>query len=214
MKNRLIGFALFLFYRVLSLTWRVHLHEPDSMKRAMSENRPMVLAHWHGDIPAILYLLKRYRAASIISTSKDGDFVDTMARLLGAKTTRGSTTRGGASALKGMLRLAKEGWRPAIAIDGPKGPRHQAKPGVLEISRILNAPIYPLTAVADRQWTFHKAWDKTILPKPFARIEVVWGEPVPAVPREADGRNPDFARALELAMANAQQQALNLIAAK
>ncbi len=218
MKNRLIGFGLFVIYRALWVTWRIHIIEPQSFRDRFAAKSPMVLAHWHGDIPGILYLLRRYRAAAIISTSKDGDFVDTMAKLIGAKTTRGSTTRGGASALKGMLRLAKDGWRPAIAIDGPKGPRHKAKPGVFEISRLIRAPIFPLAVTCDRQWTFHKAWDQTMLPKPFAKIQVVWGEPLPAVSRESDGRDPDLARDLELAMANAQQQALgelrNLIAAR
>jgi len=212
MKNRIIGFVLFLIYRALWITWRIRIYEPESMKISLRENKPMVLAHWHGHIPGVLYLLKRYRAAAIISTSKDGDFVDTMAKLLGAKTTRGSTTRGGASALKGMLRLAKSGWRPAIAIDGPKGPRHEAKPGVLEISRVLGAPIFPLGCAVDRSWVFHKAWDKTILPKPFARIQIVWGDPVPAVGRDQDGRDPDLARALEAAMQRAQRQAQELIA--
>jgi lysophospholipid acyltransferase (LPLAT)-like uncharacterized protein len=214
MKNRLIGFVLFLIYRALWLTWRIRIHEPEAMKIARRENAPMVYAHWHGQIPGILYLLKPYHAAAIISTSKDGDFVDTMALLLGAKTTRGSTTRGGAGALKGMLRLAKQGWRPAIAIDGPKGPRHEAKPGVFEISRVVGAPIFPLTCAVDREWVFHKAWDKTILPKPFAKIQIVWGEPIPAVGRDQDGRNPDLARALEAAMQRAERQAQDLIAAR
>jgi lysophospholipid acyltransferase (LPLAT)-like uncharacterized protein len=212
MKNRLIGFILFLIYRALWLTWRIRIHESDEFRERQQTKAPMVYAHWHGHIPGVLFLLKPSHAAPIISTSKDGDFVDTMAKLLGARTTRGSTTRGGASALKGMLRLAKEGWRPAIAIDGPKGPRHEAKPGVFEISRVTGAPIIPLLCVADRAWVFHKAWDKTILPKPFARLQIVWGDPVPAVGRDQDGRNPDLARALEAAMQRAEQQAEELIA--
>ena len=214
MKNKLIGFALFLIYRALWLTWRIRIQESEAMTRGQAEKTPMVYAHWHGHIPGVLFLLKPYHAAPIISTSKDGDFVDTMARLLGAKTARGSTTRGGASALKGMLRLAKSGWRPAIAIDGPKGPRHIAKPGVLEISRLMGAPIIPLAAAADRAWTFHKAWDQTILPKPFARVQIVWSEPVPAVRRDQDGRDPDLARTLEAAMQRAERQAQELIASK
>lgn len=211
MKNRLIGFALFVIYRALWITWRIRIHEPASLQKALAEKTPMVYAHWHGQIPGILYLLPRYHAAAIISTSKDGDFVDTMARLLGAKTTRGSTTRGGASALKGMLRLAKEGWRPALAIDGPKGPRHEAKPGIFEISRIMGGEIFPLLCAVDRAWVFHRAWDQTILPKPFAKIQVVWGEPLPAVGRDQDGRNPDLARALEANMHAAEEKARALL---
>jgi len=211
-KNKLIGFLLFLIYKSLYFTWRIRFTEGEEAKRLREEKKPHILAHWHGDIPGVLYLLKPLHAAAIISQSKDGDIVDTMARLLGSKTSRGSSTRGGAGALKGILRLAKEGWVPAIAIDGPKGPRHEAKPGIFEISRITNSPIVPLTCAVDRKWVFHKAWDRTALPKPFARIVISYGAPVPAVPRDRDGRDPDLARALELAMANAEQQATHTLA--
>lgn len=214
MKNKLIGLLLFVIYSALRLTWRVRVYESEGLKQLMRENRPMVLAHWHGNIPGVLFLLKPMRAAPIISTSKDGDFVTMMAEMFGSKVARGSSTRGGASALKAILRLAKEGWRPAIAIDGPKGPRHQAKAGIFEISRIIQGPIIPLAAVSDREFVFHRAWDKTALPKPFARVQIVWAEPLPAVPRDADGRDPDLARDLERAMANAEQQARDLIAAR
>jgi lysophospholipid acyltransferase (LPLAT)-like uncharacterized protein len=207
MKNKMIGFLLFLIYKSLYFTWRVRFVEPEVSKDLRVGKKPYILAHWHGDIPGILYMLKPLHAAAIISQSKDGDIVDTMARLLGSKTSRGSSTRGGAGALKGILRLAKEGWTPAIAIDGPKGPRHEAKPGIFEISRIIGSPIVPMTCAIDRKWTFHKAWDRTKLPKPFAKIVISYGEPLPAVPRDRDGRDPDLARALQIAMANAEQKA-------
>ncbi len=213
-KNRIIGTLLFLIYSALRLTWRIRIYESDAMKAIKRDNSPVVFAHWHGDIPGVLFLLKPYRAAPIISTSKDGDFVATMAHLFGSKTTRGSSTRGGASALKGMLRLAKQGWRPALAIDGPKGPRHEAKSGIFEISRLLGSPIIPLVAASDRNFVFHKSWDQTKLPKPFARVQIVWSDPLPAVPRETDSRDPDLARELERAMANAERQARDLIAAR
>jgi lysophospholipid acyltransferase (LPLAT)-like uncharacterized protein len=173
----------------------------------------MVYAHWHGDELAILYLLKPYRAAAMISTSKDGELMDTVVRLLGARTSRGSSTRGGVSALKGIIRLSREGWRPSVAVDGPKGPYHKVKPGVFEISKIIRGPIFALAAACDRKFIFQKSWNKTFLPLPFARVVVVGGESLPAPDRDTDSRDPNLAKRLEEALTNAEQQAANLIAA-
>lgn len=204
---------LFVIYSSLKLTWRIRVIEHPSFQKALAENRPLVLAHWHGDELGILYLLKRYRAAVMTSTSKDGELMDAIVRRFGARTSRGSSTRGGASALKGILRLSREGWRPSVAVDGPKGPYHKVKPGVFEISRLIGGEIFPVAVTCDRAKVFTKAWNKTFLPLPFAKVVVVWGESFPAVPREVDSRDPDLAQKLEQALTNAGQQARNMIAA-
>jgi len=187
--------------------------ESASLKKALTENRPMVIAHWHGDELGILHLLRRYRVAVMTSTSKDGELMDRIVRLFGSKTARGSSTRGGATALKGILRLAREGWRPSVAVDGPKGPLHKVKPGVFEISKLIKGEIFPIAVACDRKYVFEKAWNKTFLPLPFARVVVVWGEALPIVERHQDSRDPELAKSLENALTNAGQQARNIIAA-
>jgi len=172
----------------------------------------MAFAHWHGDELGILHLLKRYRAAVMTSTSKDGELMDKIVRRFGAETSRGSSTRGGASALKGILRLAKNGWHPSVAVDGPKGPYHKVKPGIFEVSKLINGEIFPCAVACDRKHTFERAWNKTFLPLPFAKVVVVWGDAISAIAREADSRSPDLAKQLEDALTNAGQQARNLIA--
>ncbi|HVK60250.1 MAG TPA: lysophospholipid acyltransferase family protein [Bdellovibrionales bacterium] len=212
MKNKLIALLGFALYSVLRLTWRIRVIEPTSLQVALNDGRPLVFAHWHGDELGILHLLKRYKAAAMISTSKDGEIMDFVVRLFGARTSRGSSTRGGVSALKGILRLARDGWRPSVAVDGPKGPLHKVKPGVFEIAKVLDSEIFPIAAVADRKHVFERAWNKTFLPLPFAKVVIVWGEPIAKIGRQADSRDPELARRLEEALANAGQQARNLIA--
>lgn len=204
---------LYVIYTSLKLTWRIRIVEPAGFKAALADGRPMVLAHWHGDELGILHLLARYRAAVMTSTSKDGELMDAIVRRFGSKTSRGSSTRGGASALKGILRLAREGWRPSVAVDGPKGPLHKVKPGVFEISKLIGGEIFPISVACDRAHVFEKAWNKTFLPLPFARVVVVWGEGLPAIERNADCRDPELAKRLENALSNAGQQARNIIAA-
>lgn len=216
-RKHILPFLVYGLYSLFKFTWRIRIVESPSFTNALAESdqkrRPFVIAHWHGDELGILYLLKKYRVAAMVSTSKDGELMAKVIRLIGGKTSRGSSTRGGASALKGILRLAKEGWRPSVAVDGPKGPLHKVKPGVFEISRLLKADIFPLSVATNRQLTFHKSWNKTFLPLPFAQVVVIWGDGLPAIRRDEDARSPELALKLEESLRDAKQQACNLIAA-
>jgi len=210
---RFLPFLIALIYRLLRASWRVQIYESPEFQRLRSQKAPVVYAHWHGDELAILHLLKPYRACAMVSTSQDGELMAQAIHHLGARTSRGSATRGGVSALRGILRLAKEGWSPSVAVDGPKGPLHRAKPGVFEISKILQAPIIPLVAHAEPRFVFEKAWNKTYLPLPFSRVQIVFADPLPAIEKAEDGRDEKHAQGLEQALANAQQYARKLIAA-
>lgn len=212
-RKYVLPYLVFAIYSAIKFTWRLRIVESESFQKAMREGRPMIFAHWHGDELGIVHLIHRYRAAVMVSTSKDGDLMNAVVGLIGGKTSRGSSTRGGVGALKGILRLSRDGWRPAIAVDGPKGPYHKVKPGVFEISKLIGGEIFPLTAAADRQFVFKKAWNKSFLPLPFARVQIVWGDALAPIARDADPHDPDLAKRLEEALTNAGQQARNLIAA-
>lgn len=167
------------------------------MQSLLQKKEPFILAHWHGDELGILHLLRRYHVACIISTSKDGDIMNRAVRLLGGTTVRGSSTRGGTSALKGILRLKRDGWRPSVAVDGPKGPIHQVKPGVFQISRLSKLPIVPISFFASRSHIFHKSWNQSRLPLPFARVIVVLGPPLPVLKDDEDPHNETWAHLLK-----------------
>ncbi len=184
------------------------------MKKSLSSREPLIFAHWHGDEVALIYMVGRYRIATITSTSKDGEMMNTVIRLLGGVTTRGSSTRGAINALKGLIRLVRDQKRnSSFAVDGPKGPIHEVKPGVFELSRLMNSPIYSVGVSCDRAWVFHKAWNKAYLPKPFARIHMEWIGPLGPVTKDMDPRSEQLAKTLADALRNAQNQAVKKIAA-
>lgn len=210
--NWLAPWAGFLLYRALFLTWRIQIHESEDLKRAQKNNTPRVYAHWHGDELGILYLLKPYKACAMISTSSDGAIMDRLVRLLGAETSRGSSTRGGISALRGILRLAKDGWSPSVAVDGPKGPYHKVKAGVFEIAKLTEAEVFPLTVACSNAWVFEKAWNKTYLPRPFARLSVVFGPALPRIKRDDDAHDVQLASRLEIALLDAERHARLILA--
>jgi lysophospholipid acyltransferase (LPLAT)-like uncharacterized protein len=182
------------------------------MKEDLHSKKAFLMAHWHGDELALVCLAPRYRLATITSTSKDGELMNSVLKWLGVKTSRGSSTRGGISALKGLLRLAKDGRNCSFAVDGPKGPLHKVKPGIFEVSRMMEGRIYVAGVACNRAWVFSKSWNKAYLPKPFARIYVHWSGPFGPVQRDEDPRSPALAENMESKLHSAKQQAIKVIA--
>jgi lysophospholipid acyltransferase (LPLAT)-like uncharacterized protein len=106
-----------------------------------------------------------------------------------------------------LVRLLVEGYRASMAVDGPKGPLHKVKPGVFELSRLGKARIVPVGAASSRSIVFHKSWNKARLPKPFARVAIVFGEPWRAMGKEASAKEEALALRLAAHIAKACQQA-------
>ena len=206
MKQEIVGFLIWLVYRPLSFTWRVTCREPQAMRDALRDRKPFILAHWHGDLFALACLVRRYRLVTIASRSKDGRIMGTLLRLLGAAVIAGSSSKGGAAALKGLLRLMREGHNCSFAVDGPRGPIYKLKPGVLETSRVIQCPIYYASVSCDRAVHWHRSWDRAYVPKPFARIDVQWRGPLPAVGRDDDPREPQLLAQLEGLMLQAKRE--------
>ena len=207
LRGLFLGFLIWVVYRSLSLTWKISINEPDTMKKNLAEKKAMIFAHFHGDELALVSLTPIYKIATITSTSKDGELMTTVIHLLGGKTSRGSSTRGAVSALKGLIEICKGGANSSFAVDGPKGPLHEVKPGVFELSRLMKSEIYSAGVFCDHAWLFPKAWNKTFLPKPFAKIQIVWLGPTGPITKADDPRSPELAKALQNQLFAAHQQA-------
>lgn len=108
---------------------------------------------------------------------------------LGFYIVRGSSTRGGAAGLKGLIdAVNKEGWSASLAVDGPRGPIYKVKPGILKLAQETGRPLILGAAAASRRFVFKKAWNRCYLPLPFSRCVIVYGEPIlvpPALTEEA-----------------------------
>jgi lysophospholipid acyltransferase (LPLAT)-like uncharacterized protein len=211
-RARILPFLAYVFYSALRATWRLRVTEEPGLAAIRRSGQPLVYAHWHGDELALLAVIGAYNAAAMVSTSADGQLMTSVLRWMGVPTARGSSTRGGASALKGLLRIARAGRHPSVAVDGPKGPYHKVKPGVLEISRVVGGDLVPVGCACSRAFVFKRAWNKAFLPLPFAKIEIVFGPRIPAVGRDQNPRDHALALRLEKAIGDAGQQAAILIA--
>jgi hypothetical protein len=126
------------------------------------------------------------RIGWLISASVDGEVPSAAARRMGGGIVfRGSTTAGGAQALRTMCKaLAREHTSIAATPDGPSGPHSQFKPGVVKLAQLSGAPLVPIAWAARHAWVL-RTWDRFVIPRPFTRVVVAVGEPV-TVSRDAD----------------------------
>jgi lysophospholipid acyltransferase (LPLAT)-like uncharacterized protein len=90
---------------------------------------------------------------------------------------RGSSTRGGARRLVEMIRKMRDGNHAALAVDGPRGPLHEVKPGVVFLAKRTGSVLVPLTFSARPAFVHRRAWDWYMLPLPFGRAVLGYGEP-------------------------------------
>ena len=150
---------------------------------ALTTGRPIIYAFWHEDLigMAVGSLIERNGPVAVmVSRSRDGERLAAVLLRIGATPIRASSSRGGVAGLIEMKRwLEVPGGRrlAALALDGPRGPRRIAKPGIATLARHTNAMIVPVAFHYSRQIVF-KSWDRTRLPKPFARVRVSIGEPM------------------------------------
>lgn len=206
-RGIVLGIIVFIVYRLSSWSWNIVIQEPEKLLQNIKNKKPYILAHFHGDEAALLFLAGKYGLSTMISTSKDGEMMNVVYKMLGGKTSRGSSTRGGVAALKGLIQLIKNGAGCNIAVDGPKGPIYEVKPGVFELSRLLNADIFAGGAYCESAWKFPRSWNQAYFPKPFAKVVIVWQGPIGPITKADDPRSSELAKALQNQLFAARQQA-------
>lgn len=174
----------FLILRLLAFTIRREVFFQELPAKFWDQGQYIIAAFWHQRLLMMPFLPYRGKVGIMISQHRDGEFIARAVKFFGVDSIRGSTTRGGASALRGMVRFFRTGANLAITPDGPQGPRLVVQNGVVELARQTGAPILPVTYSASRKKVF-KSWDNFILPFPFSKVVYLWGEPL-FVPQDID----------------------------
>jgi lysophospholipid acyltransferase (LPLAT)-like uncharacterized protein len=145
---------------------------------------PAIYVLWHGRLLPCAYHYRKLRLGTLISRNRDGDHITRTIEGWGFTVVRGSSSRGGATALLELVRLLRAGTPVAVTPDGPRGPMQKMKMGPLHAARQSGAPIIPVSAGARSAWYFGR-WDRFLVPRPFSRIRVALGSPY-EVPRSSD----------------------------
>ncbi|MDT8317977.1 MAG: lysophospholipid acyltransferase family protein [bacterium] len=162
--------------RLTYLTMKIeNLHE-ERARRFWDADERMILAVWHGRLLMVPIGYKGRMIKCLISHHKDGEMLVRFMRRFGHGTVRGSSSRGGAMAMREMLREIKT-VDIAVTPDGPRGPKFIVQDGIIALARMTGVPIVPVTFGASRKKIF-ASWDAFEMPYPFSRGAFLWGEPI------------------------------------
>lgn len=182
--------AIFVLRGILS-TCKVHYINKEYIEEYLVGDKKVVITTWHR---CAIYFLLKYGSLHpmvLFSSSRDGDLLADFAQKVGVIAARGSSTRGGKEGSERLIDfLASQGSVVATVADGPQGPALRAKPGLVRIAQKSGVYLMPLIWSATRVWMFAKAWDRTIIPKPFSRIVISASKPY-LIPKSAEGEEFD-----------------------
>jgi lysophospholipid acyltransferase (LPLAT)-like uncharacterized protein len=190
-EERLLGGGL----RAWASGWRFDIMGREHLAGIHPGGQPAIWVVWHGQLLPLLWLHRHQGTTLLVSRHRDGERFARVASRLGYRTLRGSSTRGGATALLGLIRSLKGGAQVAIAADGPRGPCEQVKPGAVAAALSTGAPLIPV-AVSARPALRLRTWDSFLLPAPWARVRVAYGPPLRLAPHDR-GNRPQAARRLQ-----------------
>lgn len=170
--------SLYHLVRIYSWTFRLNVENENTWLEYLQNGGKVLLCCWHQQFFSAIRHYKTYAAyhpALMISQSNDGNIIARIAEKTGWHTVRGSSSRDGSRALKEMIdHLSQSGFGGHI-LDGPRGPAGVVKAGVVRMARASGALVVPFYTSADRAWYFN-SWDRFMLPKPFARVTLRFGE--------------------------------------
>ena len=191
----------YLFARYLDLVQATNrfMHEPSDIYGEIGPLKPFIAAMWHGQHFMAPYLRRpEDRAVSLVSRSRDGEFNAIALRHLGVRAIRGSGARGrdprakgGATALRAMLRALEDGETVVLTADVPKIARRCGE-GIITLARLSGRPIVPVAVATSRRFDF-QSWDRASIGLPFGRGAIVAGAPI-RVPRGAGKEAAEDAR--------------------
>ena len=166
------------YIRFVYLTNRWSVEGGDWTRKLTREDRTFIVAFWHGRLlmmPLAWHGLAPFHM--LISAHRDGRIIAGAMTYFGIETIAGSTSRGGSSALREILKRLKEGGCVGITPDGPRGPAMTVSIGIVNIARLAGVPIVPVTYATSRRREL-ASWDRFHLALPFGRGVFLFGEPI------------------------------------
>lgn len=180
-KLAIKGIQGFIF--LTGVTAKISWFGKEIIDELIDKSQPFIICAWHHDIYFSTWLLKDFEITALISSSKDGEYINQILSGFGFRAVRGSSTRGGIGAMKQLVRCLKDGNAVAITPDGPQGPIHKIQEGIVALAKMTGVPIIPWRYEASSCWKLN-SWDSHKIPKPTTKIRSVFGQPL-YVPKSA-----------------------------
>lgn len=163
--------------RLLHALLRTEILGEEHVRKFWDKGEAVIISTWHDQLLMMINVYGGPGARILISRSKDGELIARTMQKFGQDAVRGSSSRGGRDAFKKLIQLSRKPYDLGITPDGPKGPRHQVKEGVMQLARLTGRPIVPLAFVCSHGHRFG-SWDRFLLPYPWGRGVYAFGEPL------------------------------------
>jgi len=166
----------------LARAWSVTLNYQrinySGVQELRNSRQPVVFAIFHNELFPLCYLHRNEGVIAVVSASRDGEILAGVLKDLGYSLARGSSSRQGFKAMLAAMRQMEEKGKDAVlTVDGPRGPRHVVKPGIVYLASRIKAFIVPVRVHMSTRFVFERSWDKFKLPWIWSTCRVVYGEP-------------------------------------
>jgi len=169
---------------MLFRTLRLRFTEADTSVNPYTGDGPAVIySVWHDAACYPIFAGRHKRTVALVSKHQDGSLLASGLEMCDVGLVRGSSSRAGASAVRELIDLPADR-NIVMTPDGPRGPRRQLKLGIAFLAAHTGRAIVPSGFAATRDWKIPGSWTNLSIPKPFATVYIMTGEPIP-VPREA-----------------------------
>ncbi len=183
--TRFIGWSAACFAKLLFRTYRfTSFVEQPGTDPSSHTPRTWLYALWHDEIMIPLAARSRTgvgEVAALASRHQDGSYLVEFMRHMRIRGVRGSRNHGGDQALRELLRVLTCA-HVFITPDGPRGPKHELKEGIVFLASQTGTPIIPCASFAPRSWIIKGNWTDLSIPKPFARAYYYLGTPITIPP--------------------------------
>ncbi|HVF46702.1 MAG TPA: lysophospholipid acyltransferase family protein [Pyrinomonadaceae bacterium] len=173
---RAADLAFYFFISLLGSTLRIEIDGQEHLDAIWAADKVPIYTFWHDRILLFTYKFRGQGAVVMTSRSFDGEYIARFIQRFGFGAIRGSSSRGGSRALVEMIKAMRDGHAMAFTLDGPRGPRHRAKPGPIMLAKQTGNPILPAVSAARRYWTLN-SWDRLQVPVPFTKAIIIGAEP-------------------------------------
>lgn len=179
------GNMLALYHRILARTVRWQIEGQVNISKAMVSKRPLLWLFWHEQLSIYVTYLVRFVGGekfTIVTLGGDprGDVLSTFAATLGATPygvdMQGNPMAAGRKVLR-IIEAMKGGKDSFLAPDGPDGPAFTPKAGASFLARKAEAAVIPVGGFTRAGYALRR-WDNYLVPLPFARLHMVFGEPI------------------------------------
>ena len=204
--TKLASAALVMGLRAIMKTARLEMHlAPGTSPYEQSETH-FVYSVWHDSMVVPIFGGKQPHTVALVGRHRDGSYVSNVLKAVGIGSVRGSSSKGGAEALRQLLQDT-EGMHIVMTPDGPRGPRRELKQGLAFTASRTGKAVVPTAFSCNRAWKIKGSWTDQLIPKPFSRVYALTGEPILIPPKARREELDHFLRLVQ-----AEMDRLNAIA--